>query len=591
MRSSELNTNYHQFCSTFLDFKNDISKKKIISGPWCYDHEFFENNTNSDEKIINYQNDISEKDYRYLQDLLEIFSKKIGFSLNKLHNLNFSDRYWNILILPWLMTYLTSQFSRWKILQEALLINKNLKILKLKNLNFTPAKTTAEYLNLIKSSDEFNYFTFRNILTYLKDTGQINLEEIIINDRKKNYDNVLPERNNLFLNIIENINLFLVKKNNIYIEHNLFKKKNFFKINFFLKQIPIFLFNRDFDNKILKSIKYDFNVRNNLKLKKDPNFNDDHLKLFLNQRILLDLPICFVEGYKDLKKSLEKINFFPKLILSGFNHYHNERYKLWIAEIISQQKTKFLISSHGGGNQLKYSSCLQFEKKIADTKLVWTKPREKNDKQMPPIKFIGNHFKIKKRKYLIFIEEPSWKYPVRFEKGSSFKNYNLLKIIKKRLNKNVYDDFIYLPSTDSTDLEKKAVKNLINDKYYEKNRVFHKFQKFSKITLCAFPETAFLESMLNGPTILVNDFKKKPIINDDMFNYIQLEENKISFPTVEEAVEHINNIWNNVEQWWEQDSIKKLLEKFKHCLCKYDSNALKTWSNFLIEKKERENNS
>ena len=93
----------------------------------------FENNTNSDEKIINYQNDISEKDYRYLQDLLEIFSKKIGFSLNKLHNLNFSDRYWNILILPWLMTYLTSQFSRWKILQEALLINKNLKILKLKN--------------------------------------------------------------------------------------------------------------------------------------------------------------------------------------------------------------------------------------------------------------------------------------------------------------------------------------------------------------------------------------------------------------------------------------------------------------------------
>ena len=148
-----------------------------------------------------------------------------------------------------------------------------------------------------------------------------------------------------------------------------------------------------------------------------------------------------------------------------------------------------------------------------------------------------------------------------------------------------------MPSTDSTDLEKKAVKNLINEKYYEKNRVFHKFQKFSKITLCAFPETAFLESMLNGPTILVNDFKKKPIINDDMFNYLQLEENKISFPTVEEAVEHINNIWNNVEQWWEQDSIKELLEKFKHCLCKYDSNALKTWSNFLIEKKGSENNS
>ena len=151
MRSSKLNTNYHQFCSTFLDFKNDISKKKIISGPWCYDHEFLEKDKNSDEKIINYQNDISEKDYRYLQDLLEIFSKKIGDSLNKIHNLNFSDRYWNILILPWLMTYLTSQFSRWKILQEALLINKNLKILKLKNLNFTPAKTTAEYLNLIKS--------------------------------------------------------------------------------------------------------------------------------------------------------------------------------------------------------------------------------------------------------------------------------------------------------------------------------------------------------------------------------------------------------------------------------------------------------
>ena len=57
---------------------------------------------------------------------------------------------------------------------------------------------------------------------------------------EKNYDNVLPERNNLFLNIIENINLFLVKKNNIYIEHNLFKKKNFFKINFFLNKFLFF---------------------------------------------------------------------------------------------------------------------------------------------------------------------------------------------------------------------------------------------------------------------------------------------------------------------------------------------------------------
>lgn len=584
MYKNYINNKFYRLCLTELDYKIYSKNKKVLSGRWCDNSN--KSKIGRDLKVIKCNSLINDQEYLYLQKLLDFFSKKIRIYLNKYHKVNYSQKYWDVLILPWLMTYLPCQFSRWKIVKEAKKINKNIEIVNFSKLQNLHPITTLEYLNLIKSNDIYNYSVFKKILEFFNKKKLINLRKFNSNFAfKKNYFlkkyffNLLP-----FYFFVEKINFFLGKMNKLFLDQHLFGKKLYFKISLALKQLPVFLFNRKLDYLLSKNIKINYKKRE-LVNSKNLFYYKDNFKLFINQNFIFDIPLCFLEGYDSFYQSIKNIKNYPKIVFSGFQHYHNERFKFWLSKNLEEKKTKLIVASHGGGNQLKFSSCLQFEKKIVTKKIVWTKPRKKKEIQMTPIKFIKNNEKIVKKKYLLFLEEPVWKFPVRFEEGSNFSNLRNVLIFKKKLKKNIFDKLKYLPSADSMLIEKEAITKLIKTKYNSESLVFHKFKKLSKLTVCTFPETAFLESIINGPTILINDFKKKPIIFCKDFNSSLLEKNLISFKSPLDAVKHINKIWDHIDEWWEQKSIKLVIEKLRKCLCKHDVNPYQTWLNYIINEK------
>ena len=102
---------------------------------------------------------------------------------------------------------------------------------------------------------------------------------------------------------------------------------------------------------------------------------------FLDTVIKFDIPKCFLEGYNMLRDSAKSIKIKPKIIISSYNHYHNEKFKYWVASNVEENKTKFYVSNHGGANHQKFSPCLQYENKFVDKKFTWTKPR--NDYRDP----------------------------------------------------------------------------------------------------------------------------------------------------------------------------------------------------------------
>ena len=107
-------TNSSQFIATSLDAKFDLNKKKFYAGNWCFSSREEEKKILDNKDIYTAPNpwadiDLLEKDYIYMQNLLDTYTLKLSNFLNKYHKTNYSERYWNILIGTWLIYYIPSQ--------------------------------------------------------------------------------------------------------------------------------------------------------------------------------------------------------------------------------------------------------------------------------------------------------------------------------------------------------------------------------------------------------------------------------------------------------------------------------------------------
>ena len=100
--------------------------------------------------------------------------------------------------------------------------------------------------------------------------------------------------------------------------------------------------------------------------------------------------------------------------------------------------------------------------------------------------------------------------------------------------------------------------------------------------MCLCPQTAFIESFLSGPTILImnKDFYKIR----DQFEKIQEELFKMNilFYDGKSALEHINKIWDDPQKWW-NEKIFNVRKKFENLVCKTSNKeeALKNGHLFL----------
>ena len=92
----------------------------------------------------------------------------------------------------------------------------------------------------------------------------------------------------------------------------------------------------------------------------------------------------------------------------------------------------------------------------------------------------------------------------------------------------------------------------------------------AKITICSYNGTFFLESLSNNvPTIIFLD-KEFCELNKDaipMFNI--LKDQCIFHETSLSAANHLNKIYNNVEEWWFDENLQNSLKRFINLYCKF----------------------
>lgn len=553
--------------------------------------------------IPNHWNDRKKlrKDYKYLKNLHHLLLKNLSKALNSYHNVNYSDRCWQIIIDPWLLTYVGTVFDRWECLRKAFKKYKKFKTYKFyKKEKLNPAYNCSEFHKFIQD-DYWNYKIFLEIIKYqyskqciIKDKTKTSKIFVIPNNYlEKKESNYCFKLKNIFKKIVVIVDKLLCKitsQNKIIFYKSYFPILELWKINLSLFQLPKFFLEEFKELNPKKYIQEKYYQRKRAKLKLYAN-GKNPFERFLISRIIKDMPITYVEMFNSFRNKLKLIPAKPRLILTANGYWVDDIFKLWSAEQV-KKGCRFITIQHGGSLTQGSMFAFDFEENISDNFITWSQPCHSKHVRLSPTKLIGFRPKKSSKKYcsLIGCEWPRYAFRIQASpiSGQTLRHYMQAIRFYHFLKPEIKEKFRVKPyENQGWNLRQRFIDDIGMNKVYEK-QCFNHVLSMSRVVVVTYPETAFSESMLSGlPTILLypyNLWELHPFMQPLLTT---LKKSKIAFHNSKAAAFHLNSIWNHADLWWRSPDVLVAREKFKRIAVDTKKDWLKQWKDFISEKTDK----
>jgi putative transferase (TIGR04331 family) len=569
-----------------LDYK-DAKKFKnvIISGSWVSFCKDFDSLKKKNIHLLKYSKKGLIKNFKYLSKLYDAILKILVVKLNSEFQLNEKERYWRILIGPWLHYFLQNMFMKWSTIKNVSTGKKNIYYNKFDtNLKKIIPQNTKHFCNMIIDEHWNNHIFSQIIQMYPK-------KFILYKEKKKSYTFQFNDNDGKKYSVITKIIMFF---SNIY--------KNFSKVIFYDSFIGI-------KNEIsiqLKLLQLPFL----LKVKTDDIFssNSSPGRFSINlhpqnsfEKFLQNIfPFCFPKSlyenfflYKN--KSIKIFPKSPRIILSWVQHQTNEFFKFWVADSI-KKGAKLLIAQHGG---LLGMGVFNFNTytdiKNCDYYLSWG--WKNKIKKVSPVGFLikFNKQNVKEKKKTLLIIQLFRQYPAHL-RPSLLQDSNLeffinqINLIKNLDVETQKDLVVRLPYSATSDFYKKLLVKNFPKINFDKERDVMNSMNQSKLVVVTYNSTPLLQSLfLNLPTVCV--WKEETLI---LNKYSQSDFNKLKDAGVLlddfwKASKLINNISKNPDEWWNEKKRQICIHRFttKYCCNKksINKNIAKICSKILIDKR------
>ena len=117
------------------------------------------------------------------------------------------------------------------------------------------------------------------------------------------------------------------------------------------------------------------------------NFGYSDFEKFLSLRIIKDMPMEFIEYFESINNYVSSL-YNPKIIVSDGQYWSNSYAKFWMAHA-QENGTKLLYAQHGGSITQGTLYSMEFEERVSDNMITWTKPIDKKHIQLPPVVYFN----------------------------------------------------------------------------------------------------------------------------------------------------------------------------------------------------------
>ncbi len=555
--------------------------KHIFLGEWCklYTEKHFWEALNYEDIPYHWDDRIKLKsDHDYLKDLYEKILILISEKLNKLHGINETIIFWRIILGPWLITYIPILFDRWVTLGKAFENNDQyLYVLsELEEPDHLIARDFSNFLELMQT-DQWNYYIYQRILLE-KYSNQI--EKIVIQPIKINSNFIKTNSSISFKKKIqyffEDIISLINRNSGVFFYKSYFTPLKFLKLNFSLKQLPQ-TYHNTFNFEYTKKV--DINIRNANKIR---IHQMNEFETFLLTNILNDIPTAYLEEFKAIRIKTDKLIYLHNTILTANAYWADDVFKIWSAKK-KNEGAKLYISQHGGSFPPLFDN-FSHEEDISDKHITWFKQYHPKHIQLPPNKIEKSITTNGKNCSIIGFESPRYSYRITagaishqsifmFEQTSNFCNL---------LNQEIRNNLKIRPYPNMGWHTKQRYIDKFSDSVIDNSKDYKTFIKNSKILICTYPQTTFSEAMASGkPTILLYDPNYNEIIPEaeDLLKLLKLVNIVFSDPKL--AAEHLNNIWFDIDKWWNSNEVISARNMFFEIALRINHDWKKEWTAFL----------
>ena len=493
-------------------------------------------------------------------------------ALNQHHGVQYSARFWQIVLGHWLQRYVDVMLNRVRTLEHCLQSHRlsGTTTFSVGQYAFVSVNSYAAILAF--NDDRWNNELYIRILNLLGVT--IDLQEVIDGEEFNGFClPIIAPRISIkkrisrwgYLQLFK-VARFFARKQDAFIINSYLPKHEEIKLQLALGQCPVLWVSPEFKmsekvNKVLRE-----SLANQV-IRKSGNNLEDILKKMLFEL----LPICYLEGFSDLNVLAKQQHWpkLPKFIFTSNNFDTDEVFKLWAATKV-ESGTKYYIGQHGNYGVSRNHIDPSNEEITADKFLTWGWT-DGLPQHIPAFVF---KMAGRKAEYynlqggLLLIELHSAQRLVTWDDTAEFANYfeeqqnfvrELASTPKQQLTIRLHAAYKYLKWNEEArwqafdpslkiDVGNAAIRELIAK---------------SRLVVHSYDSTGVLETLSqNIPTLAFwqNGFDH---LRDSAKPYYQelVDAGVIHF-SAESVAAKVNAVWDNVENWWGGSEVQEARKKF-----------------------------
>ena len=564
----------------------------VFLGEWCrlYDRrEVWKNRPHC--VVSNHWDDRNKlkSDYDDLKGLHDRLLAGLVPAMNGYHRIERPLRYWQMILDPWLLTYVAVIWDRWECLRLAFAEHEQLQTIAL-DPDVTPTGC-ADYDDFIRKilDDPWNHRLYLDIIrsnfsdrcsvsesaakaaSSAKTAARLSVGSLRRSARQKTAD------------FLDRCLGTVQSRNRVVFFQSYFPAPALFRLNLHFGQLPR-SYRSEFGNQPAAGIVDAFElqgrqrIRSSIKCKPANAFES-----FLTGRIVNDIPVAFMEGFSSLRARARRIPMKPKAILTANAHWHDSLFKIWSAEQVLGG-VKFVCMEHGGG---LYPSlyAMSFEEDIADVKTTWAVPFHKKQTRLPPNKLVTVRFRSSgKHLAIVGCELPRYAYRVDAapKAGQNLTGITMVTDLCASLTEDIRACMRIKPAQNQGwNTRQRFIDALGRDNVSEEKN-YYRFLSGARLIVCTYPQTSFSEAMVSGiPTVLLYPADLWETIPQLDPLLAMLRAAKIVFLDAQSAAAHINQIWAAPLQWWNSPDVLHARKEFHLQALDLSGDWLGKWAAFI----------
>jgi len=571
----------------------DTQKKIIFLGPWCktpknehvwkeIEHEMMRSPW-VDRKVFYEAGKYTYNTYHYLLTLLTEY-------LNNVHQTNFSKRFWQIIIGPWLLHFVESFYDRYMCIKKAIEEFYPFSTFYLDPKHFITPYDTSEFIELYVN-DYYNLQLYTQILTKFNIAGSV---------RSASGCEAPPP------NIKRNSMKSLLKKLLGLVSKRITLSRQYVLWDMYLsnKHLVRYLIYSKFRafcvlyHEYPKSVIHSKAKENQWRLNLGSLPPVDEFTAILISALEVNFPTLYLEDFDTyMGKVISGIKQFPKVIFSSTGWFFNEEFKFFSAYCM-EKGSKLAGFQHGGlYGAAKWMPVEEHEIEITDRFFSWgwTKKNQPKVRPLanPKISYLyykGKNIRRMQNQQLLFVGNAHPRYLYRFFSVPVAEMYDEYldwrNIFLRELAASIRDRIlIRLYPTEYGREESAYIKREFNGmKFDNHNLSLLKQLEKSKIVIIDHPVTTMLEALSrNVPTILYWNPNSWELRMEAEGFFEELHDAQIWHKEPISAAKFLNEVEVEPLEWWNDKKTQQAREKFIIEFALADDKWAQKWWNEIKE--------